>query len=249
MDKELSQAGPWIKGAYALMATDILLWGGTTALYVLMAAILSDLPFVGDVLLILVTPAIIAGVLREAAHPGRARDYPRRVRDIFVGAFRDRDLALPVMSVATVLLGAWVFLTVVAMICGIDGLSLGQMFAYRDVLGRLFTGLLLLVFWGLQAALVMTMLYVLAALVLGDARPLEALEHALALWRARPLGLAALGAVFVLPLIVASYAAPWIHTLVALVTLVPLTLAVYLSYDTLKASDPRYEAPLARKGL
>ncbi|MHB1671725.1 MAG: hypothetical protein ACYCVM_06760, partial [Acidiferrobacter sp.] len=167
MDKELSQAGPWIKGAYALATGNILLWGSTTVLYLLIAMIVSDLPFMGGVLLILFTPVVTAGVLREAAHPRTASDHPgdslRRIRDIFVGALRDRTLALPVMSAATILLGAWVFSTVLAMICGIDGPSLGQMFAHRDLLGRLFTGVLLLLFWGLQVALVITMLYVLAA--------------------------------------------------------------------------------------
>ena len=249
MDKELSQAGPWIKGAYALVAANILMWGGTTALYLLIALIVSDLPFMGGVLLILFTPVVIAGVLREAAHPAAAGDYLKRIRDIFVGILRDRTLALPVMSAATILLGAWVFLTVLAMICGIDGPSLGQMFAHRDLLGRLFTGVLLLLFWGLQVALVVTMLYVLAAIVLGAARPVEALEYALALWSERPFGLTTLGTTFVLPLIVAFYLGPWIRTLVALVTLVPLTLAVYLSYGALKTPAPGYEAPLARKGL
>lgn len=249
MDKELPQAGPWIKGAYALVTADILLWGGATAAYLVIAMMVSYLPFVGDVLLVLFTPVVVAGILRDAARPGMAGDYPRRVRDIFIGALRDRALALPVMSVATILLGAWVFLTVLAMIFGIDGLSLGQMFAYRDLLGRLFTGLLLLIFWGLQVALVITTLYVLAAIVLTDARPLEALENTLALWRERPLALTTLGAAFVLPLIVAFYQGPWIRALVAVVTLVPLTLAVYLSYGPLKASGALYDAPLARKGL
>lgn len=248
MDKELSRTGTWIKGAYACAAANSLLWGGVTVLYLAMATLILDPPFVGSVLLILITPVVVAGILREAAHPEAAGGYPKRIRNIFVGALRDPALALPVMSVATILLGAWVFLTVLAMIFGIDGLSLGQMFAHRDLPARLFTGLLLLVFWGLQVALVITMLYVLAAIVLSDARPLEALEHTLALWRGRPLALATLGAAFVLPLILAFYQGPWIRALVALVTLVPLALAVYLSYGPL-ASGARYEAPLARKGL
>lgn len=238
MDKDLSQAGPWIKGAYALAIADLRLWGGVTLAYLAAAAIVSELPFVGDVLLVLFTPALVVGVLREA----RARpsgDYWRRGRDIFGGALRDPDLALPVMGVAAILLGAWVFLTVLAMIGGVDGRSLGQMFAYRGVLAGLLTGILLLVFWGLQVALVMTALYVLAAMALADARPLDALEHTLALWRARPAPIVVLGTVFVLPLILASYSGPWIHAVVALMTLVPLTLAVYLSYEPLEGPAAR----------
>ncbi len=248
MDKGLLQAGAWIKGAYALVAADSLLWGGTTALYLLIAAIVLDLPFMGGVLLILFTPVVIAGVLREAAHPDVAGNSSKRIRDIFVGALRDRALALPVMSTGTILLGAWVFLTVLAMVGGIDGRSLGLIFAHRDLLGRVFTGLLLLIFWGLQVMLAVTVLYVLAAIVLGAARPMEALEHTLALWRERPLALTTLGATFVLPLIVAFYWGPWVRALVALVTLVPLTLAVSLSYRAFKATDRRYDAPLVRKG-
>ena len=124
------------------------------------------------------------------------------------------------------------------MILGVDGASLGAMFAHRDLLARIFTGLLLAVFWGLRAALVMTALYVLAATVLRGARPVDALEQTLALWRKQPLTIASLGAVFVAPLTVASYLGPWIYGLVALVTFIPLTLAVYLSYESLGAGDP-----------
>ena len=235
MDKDLSQAGPWITGAYALTTADLMLWAGTTVAYLAVAAVVSDLPLAGEVLVVLFTPVIAAGVLREAARPDATGDYARRARDIFVGILRDPALALPVMSVATILLGAWVSLTVLAMILGVDGASLGAMFAHRDLLARIFTGVLLAIFWGLRVALVMTALYVLAATVLGAARPLEALEQTLALWRKQPLTIASLGVAFVVPLILATYLGPWIRTLVALVTVIPLTLAVYLSYESLRA--------------
>ena len=235
MDKDLSQAGPWITGAYALTTADLLLWAGTTVAYLAVAAIVSDLPLAGEVLVVLFTPVIAAGVLREAARPDATGDYARRARDIFVGILRDPALALPVMSVATILLGAWVSLTVLAMILGVDGASLGALFAHRDLLARIFTGVLLAIFWGLRVALIMTALYVLAATVLGAARPLEALEQTLALWRKQPLTIASLGVAFVVPLILATYLGPWIRTLVALVTVIPLTLAVYLSYESLRA--------------
>lgn len=235
MDKDLSQAGPWITGAYALTTADLMLWAGTTTAYLAVAAVVSDLPLAGGVLLVLFTPVIVAGVLREAARPGTTGDYAHRARDIFVGILRDPELALPVMSVATILLGAWVFLTVLAMILGVDGTSLGAMFAHRDLLARVFTGVLLAIFWGLRVALIMTVLYVLAATVLGAARPLDALEQTLVLWRKQPLTIAGLGVAFVVPLILASYLGPWIRTLVALVTFIPLTLAVYLSYKSLRA--------------
>lgn len=238
MDKDLSRAGPWITGAYALTAADLGLWVGTTAAYLSVAAVVSDLPLAGEVLLVLFTPAIVAGILREAARPGAVGHYGRRARNVFVGILRDPGLALPVMSVATILLGAWVFLTVLAMILGVDGASLGAMFAHRDLLARIFTGLLLAFFWGLRVALIMTALYVLAATVRGGARPVDALEQTLALWRQQPLTIASLGVVFVAPLTVASYLGPWIYGLVALVTFIPLTLAVYLSYESLSARDP-----------
>lgn len=237
MDKDLSQTGPWITGAYALTTADLMLWGGTTAAYLAVAALVSGLPLAGDVLLVLFTPAIVAGVLREAAQPGTTGHYACRARDIFVGILRDPELALPVMSIATILLGAWVFLTVLAMILGVDGGSLAAMFAHRDLLARLFTGILLAIFWGLRVALIMTALYGLAATVLAGARPLSALEQTLTLWRKHALTIAGLGAVFVVPLILASYLAPWVRMLVALVTFIPLTLAVFLSYESLRTPD------------
>ncbi len=240
MDKDLSQAWAWIMGAYALTAADLVLWAGITAAYLAMAAAVSDLPLAGGVLLIFLTPIVVAGVLREAAHPRAAGGgYARRARQIFVGVLRDPDLALPVMSVATILLGAWVFLTVVAMVLGVDAASLESMFAHRDLLARVFTGVLLAIFWGLEAALIMTALYVLAATVLGASRPLDALEQTFALWRRQPLTIAGLGAAFVLPLILASYFGPWIHILAAFVIFVPLTLAVYLSHESWQTSKPR----------
>ncbi|MHB8255419.1 MAG: hypothetical protein ACYDEV_17460 [Acidiferrobacter sp.] len=233
MDKNLSYAGPWIKGAYALTATNLLLWTGITVLYLALVALVSRLPFVGGVLVVLFTPAIIAGIFKEASNPRPTQSAFARMREIFIGALQDRELALPVMSAATILLGAWVFLSVLAMLFGVDGFSLARLFAYRTPVASVFTALLLVIFWALQAGLVMTVLYVLADIVLGAFKPVDALEHTLGLWRTRPLAISVLGGVFVLPLILASYFPPWVRALVALATLVPLTLAIYVSYGVL----------------
>lgn len=231
MDEGLSAAKLWIKGGYALTVAEWELWAAISALYLLLAVALTHLPFVGDVLLVLWTPTVIAGVLKEASHPRPTLGLLIRARDVFVGALRDHNLALPVMSVATVLLGASVFLSLIAMIFGVGGFSLAQLFTHRGPTGSLFTAILLLIFWGLRVSLTMTALYVLAAIVLGSLSPLKALERTLDLWQAETLVIATLGAVFVLPLILASYASPWVYFGVLLITSVPLTLAVYGSYD------------------
>ena len=237
MDKDIMNVAAWVKNAYALAFSSIVWWTGITALYLTLATLILGLPFVGGVLLVFLTPAVIAGVLREAASPRPPLKSPLvRAADVFIGALRDRDLALSVMSVATILLGAWVFLSVVAMVLGVDGLTLAGLFAHRGALAASFTAVLLLIFWGLQVGLVTTALYVLAGVVLSALKPVDALERTVALWRTHPIPIGALGLLLVLPLILAFYGEPWIRIVVATVTLIPLTLVVYISYKGLEKS-------------
>ena len=244
-NKDLARVGPWIKNAYALTFSNLSLWTGVTILYLVLVALVSGLPFVGTVLLVFFTPVIAAGALKEAANPHPTKTLFARATDILLGVLRDRELSLAVMSVATILLGAWVFLSVVAMLFGVDSFSLIQLFAHRSPVAGAFTAILLLIFWGLQVGLVMTALYVLAGIVLSAQKPVDALEHTIRLWRTHTTPIGVLGSLLVLPLIIASYSRPWIQTLVAIATLVPLTLAIYISYGTLPmgASKP---SPLER---
>ncbi len=244
MNKDVSQALTGIARAYGLMAADAVFWSGVTVLYLGWAAILLRLPFVGEVLLVLVTPAAAAGVLREADTPRPGRPFWPRAGQVLVGALRDHDLALPVMSVATIALGAWVFVTVLAMILGIDGLTLSGIFAYRTPVARLFTGLLLLLFWATETGLVMTALYVLAGIVRGGLRPVAALEYALDRWREQPVLIALQGALLVLPLILAFYAGAWLSAAVAFATLIPLNLAVSVCHGGLKGTAAPSRSPL-----
>lgn len=243
MNTNSAHVTTWVRSAYALAFSSIVWWAGITALYLILATLVLGLPFVGGVLLVFLTPAVIAGVLKEAANPRPATSPLLRLADVFIGALRDRELALSVMSVATILLGAWVFLSVVAMILGIGSLTLPGLFAHRGLVGAGFTALLLLIFWGLQVGLVTTALYVLAGIVLGALKPIDALERTVALWRAHPAPLGALGLVLVLPLILAFYGEPWVRIVVAVVTLVPLTLAVYVSYGMLRPEAVAGETP------
>lgn len=246
MDDRLAGAKPWIKGGYVLTVADLELWASVSALYVLLSVAVAHLPFVGDLILVLYTPAVIAGVLKEASHPHPTIGLLGRIRDVFVGPLRDHKLALPVMSVATVLLGASVLLSLIALIFGVEGFSLAQLFAHRGPTGSLFTGILLLIFWGLHISLMMTALYVLAAVVLGSLGPVKAFEQTLGLWRGKALVIATLGTVFVLPLILASYSYPWVYFAVLLATSIPLILAVYGSYDAF-ARSPRRPASATRR--
>ncbi len=243
MDKDIVNVTAWVKNAYTLAFSHIVWWAGITALYLTLAALILGLPFVGGVLLVFLTPAVIAGVLKEAATPHPIKSPLVRAADVFTGALRDRNLALPVMSVATILLGAWVFLSVVAMVLGVDGLTLSGLFAHRDTVGAGFTAVLLLAFWSLQVGLVTTVLYVLAGVVLDALKPVDALERTVALWRAHPVPIGVLGLILAFPLILAFYGEPWIRIVVATVTLVPFTLAVYVSYGTLRLGGAVGEAP------
>ena len=235
MDKDLSRAGAWIKNAYALAVSQPVLWIEISILYLALVALVSGLPFVGDVLLVLWTPITIAGILKEALDPHPTKPLLRHAVNVFFGILRDRELVLPVMSAATILLGAWVFLSVIAMLFGVDSFSLVRLFAHRGLIADTFTAILLAIFWALQVGIVMTTLYVLAGIVLSTLKPTDALEQAVGLWRTHPLPIGALGGLLVLPLVLVSYCQPWVQALVTIATLVPLTLAVYISYNALRS--------------
>jgi hypothetical protein len=68
IDKASARRGwSWLARGPALLGKDAALWVGMATIYGLLAALLSFVPFVGDVLLVLFTPILLAGAL-EAAH-------------------------------------------------------------------------------------------------------------------------------------------------------------------------------------
>lgn len=237
-NNKLAHAGPWIAGAYMRTLSDIGLWAAITALYLLLIKLFSHLPFAGVVLLVWVSPVIAAGAFGEAAGHNQTKSLSRRLIDVFFGVLGDRSLALPVMSVATVLLGAWVFLRVIAMIFGVDGVSLSQLFTHRDLVASAFTGILLLIFWTLQVGLVMTALYVVAGIMLSKLAALDALERTFTLLRHHPLPIALTGGLMVLPLVLGFYGPSWVWELIVIAVLAPLTLTVYLSYNAMIDTAP-----------
>ncbi|HUW99192.1 MAG TPA: hypothetical protein VMV40_10230 [Acidiferrobacter sp.] len=234
MDRDFVRAGDWIGKAYVLAASRPLLWIGVSALYLALVALLQGLPLAGDVLIILWTPITIASVFKAVSDP-RPTELPlARVLRAFWGVSRDRELRFPVIRAATVFLGAWVFLSVLAMLLRVDSLSFAGLFGHRSLAASALIAALLVSFWSLQIAVILTAFYVLAGIVLAALKPLDALERAADLWRDHPTAICTLGGVFILPLIIAFYFQPWIRGLVGIVTLMPLTLAVYISYGALR---------------
>ncbi|MHB1566184.1 MAG: hypothetical protein ACYCXG_05655 [Acidiferrobacter sp.] len=233
MDKIDTRFGEWLRDGYTQTRQDLPFWAAAAALYVVGGALLMRLAFVGPVLLVFYSPVVAAGVLRAAP---AVRATP--LTALFWGALRTPILALPVMIAATVILGAWVFLTVVGMLLGVDGPSLAGLFTGHSDAGRAAIAVALAAFWALRTGLVVSALYLLAGIVSDHLAPLDALEQTATLWSRQPGTVSALALCLVLPMVVAAYLPGLAFAAIVFVLAIPSLLATGASYRALRIVPP-----------
>ena len=72
----IGRAGAWIACGWRLIQEHKSLWFGMTGLYLVFAFLLKCIPFMGDLLIILITPMLLAGVVWGRAHAHHAATPP-----------------------------------------------------------------------------------------------------------------------------------------------------------------------------
>lgn len=231
MDRTSGYCWEWIRAGYAQTTHDLRFWATATLFYLAGSAVFMRLAFVGPILLVFYSPVVVAGVLRAAP---AVRRTP--LTALFWGALRAPARARPVMIAATVILGAWAFLTIVGMLLGVGGPSLTGLFIGHSGGGRAAIAVALIILWALRAALVVSAIYLLAGIVGDRLTPVDALEQTATFWSRQPAAISALAGCLVLPMVVAAYLPGMMFAAVVFVLGAPSLLATAASHRALRAA-------------
>ncbi len=179
----------WIVGSWSLLRKDWALWLGMTLVYMVIAVALKMIPFIGVLILILISPAMLAGVLHGArdlealVHGANIRDARGArghlhcaVRQLFSGFTREDEL-LPIMVISTLTLSAAVIIEILAQLLKVGGPALPAMIAGSVGPAVWLPALLsLLIVLALQVALVMAIFYAVPLVLFKKEHPLPAIE-------------------------------------------------------------------------
>ncbi|WP_372523055.1 hypothetical protein [Sulfuricaulis sp.] len=182
----------WIVQGWRLVQEQPALWFGMAAIYLVLGFTLKLIPFMGDLLLVLITPMLLAGVVAGLAREkntvhqnviGKASSMPalfqawlaqpaQELVSIFIE--EDKVFGAVLLGIVTLGLGVLVKITGYLLIGGsmVSGLTAGQLNASQimTVLGMLVVAILYLV-------LSMGLLYSVPRTVLGNRPPFEAIAE------------------------------------------------------------------------
>jgi len=198
-----AQGWAWITQGAVLFAQRPLLWLMMSIVYLAIAVTLGLIPFVGWLVLVLLSPALLLGGLLAAkaihdqsvsvavlpARPspitfrsalGYARDILKAgARQLFAGLSKE-DKMLPVMVISTLLLGGVVMIRILAQLLRVGGAALPSMLSGVSASLWLPALIGLIVVLSLYALLLMAFVYTVPLILFRGAHPLPAIESAFA---------------------------------------------------------------------
>jgi hypothetical protein len=194
------QGWEWVVTGWALFRRQPSLWLAMAFVYLLLAMLLEQIPFIGWLILVLFTPILMFGALPVAqalageglpanAVPPRPVDAGPRAwgqylrallavaaRRLFKG-FGNEDKLLPIMVISTLLLGGVVAVRILAQLLKVGGAALPAMLAGSVGPTVWITALLgLVVVLAFEALLLMAFLYTVPLILFRREYPLPAIE-------------------------------------------------------------------------
>lgn len=254
-----AQARSWIACGQRLVRQQPSLWYGMAGVYIVLGFLLTLIPFMGHLLLILMTPMLLAGVIWGRAHPNPVEPEsapPLSSAQALLQAWvaQPTQELLRIFSQESKLFGAVLLgiitlgLVMVVKIVGylLIGGSMISGLAAGPTTGTTFVTLLgMVLVASLSVLLGMALLYSVPLTVLGNRQPLDAVAESFFACREQAGSLLVLVAPFFLVYVVILVAFAGSHWLGYLLTLsvgllaLPLFVAaVYCSYLALFPPDP-----------
>ncbi len=242
------QGWAWINAGWRLFEKDHALWLAMALVYLVIAIVLDQIPFIGYLLLILITPIFAAGALlasgeldaEPVSRPGFELNFPgwkdnlttlfaRALKQLF-RVFYDPEKTLAVMVVATLTLGAAVIIQILAQLLKVGGAALPAM-AAGSVGARIWLPALisLIIIWLLKLMLVLSTLYAVYRIVANNETPLAALENSLKTCAKNPFSLAIIAGILLIPLMLLAHLGYIVLLVGGLFALPVLITSVYAS--------------------
>jgi hypothetical protein len=197
---EARRAREWLATGWTLFRRAPLLWLSVSFVYLVVAMLLEQIPFIGWLILVLLSPMFLFGTLPIAkaladnalpadALPARptwfdVRGWAQYARELILRAarrlfsgFAREDELLPVMVISTLLLGGVVALRILAQLLKVGGSALPAMLAGSVGPTVWVTALIgLIVVLAIEALLLMAFLYTVPLLLFRREYPLPAIE-------------------------------------------------------------------------
>lgn len=194
-----SQGWAWVVQGFVLFRARPLLWLAMTTVYLAVAMILGLIPFIGWLILVLLTPPLLLGslsiakavhdqtlaadVLPAAPSSQNFQSWAIYVRDFFKAAasklfagFSSDEKLLPVMVMSTLLLGGVIVIRILAQLLRVGGAALPSMLSGVGPSVWLTALLGLIVVLGLYALLLMAFVYTVPLILFRGSHPLPAIE-------------------------------------------------------------------------
>ena len=254
----------WLRAGLLVFGKAPALWATLALVYLTIGFLLNLLPFVGRLVMVLLTPLLAAGAFALAAELERAtpteppptpepspQARARAVAELFkqaagrlFGVFNNLDRALPFMIVGAFALGGVVFIQILVQSLKVGTHTLSVLFGGAIAITALLPTLLgLITVVAIEIAFAMTLAYVVALILFQNLAPLSALRVSFTTSLANTPPLAAFSVPFLLGLgvlqwlfsAVGSYA--YIAYFVLGMTLLPILVAgLYCSHRELRAS-------------
>lgn len=234
--------------AWAQFRRQPLPWLAMATVYVALAGALQIIPFIGYLVMVLLTPLMLAGAAltaheweTDAADNAVANEWRERLMQRLSDAvaklfrvFTDSERALTAMVIATLILGAVVLLQILAQLLRVGGAALPAMAAGSVGASVWLPALLSLIFiWIVKLFLILLATLAVQHAVFRRDAPLHAMETAARICASQAASLALLALALLVPIVVVAYVSVPVAYLVALVTLPLYVLAMHFTFKTL----------------
>lgn len=191
----------WMKKGTVLFRKEPVLWLAMAFVYLLMAILLSQIPFIGWLILVLFTPLCMLGALSVAQAqdvsglPDSAMPTPPVTRELrprinylrdllwhaarrLFNGFSEHDKLMPIMVISTLLLGGVVIINILAQLLKVGGAALPALLAGSVGPTVWVTALIgLVVVLGLEILLLMAFLYAVPLILFRREHPLPSIEQ------------------------------------------------------------------------
>ena len=245
------QAIGWLRGGWSLLQRSPSLWFGMAGIYLLLAVLLESIPFAGHLLLILLTPLLLAGALYALPDGGvggthtAADRYLRTPARQLLQAFAVESRIYPAVLMAIVTVGLVVLIAIGQYFVGAGSVSAEWAAARHGVTQTASLVVRLLVTATLFVMLFMALFYALPRTVYAHRDPLSAISDSFSACKRHALPLLFLALVFLVPYLAIATAfrgSVWLGLLLlftlGVVSLPLLVLTAYCSYRDV-FPDPR----------
>ena len=242
----LNQIRHWLSDGLILFKKHSTGFAIMALIYLATTFILDLVPFIGHLLVVLLTPVVIAStfLVCESLVAGETPDRYLNLRQIVPAAihsakqlalvYYDQEKMLAVMIISTLALGVVVIIEILALLLHVGGAALPAFASGSVGIDIWFPALLsLFIVWSLRIVLIWIVLYALYLVTLRHQPPLTAIENSLKAASVNASLLGVMSVIFLLPLIIATFLPFYVLLIVGVIMLPLLMSTVYGSGNSI----------------